>query len=458
MTFTHALSTNNYGPAKFIVATSAANGTHTTLASALTSASSGDTIILRDSVTENVTLKAGVNIVAWQGSQSTPEVSITGKCTMTTAGTVTISGIRLTTNSDFFLAVTGSAASVVNLEDCYLNASNNTGISYTSSDANSQVTIWRCTGDIGTTGIGLFASSSAGLLRMEYSRITNSGATTTASTASAGTLQVMRSSILSPITTSGTATFNSHFSTISGGAQNATALTIGGSGSNTLRYGLIEGGTASAMSISSSISVSTTTFGSSNTNSVTGAGTLTYSSLSFIGSSSGMNVTTQSALVTRSGITRSAHQPAFIATLGSADSNVTGAGTSYTLGSGNALTEIADQDGDFVTSGTFTAPYTGIYWLQFRISNNQVTAAMTRSAYSINTSNRTYQCIVNNPGAVMSGDTSIIGQDMSCLADMDAGDTATFSMTFFNGAGDTADVQATLTTTERTYCSGFLVC
>ena len=46
MTFTHALSTNNYGPAKFIVDALVANGTHTTIASALTSASSGDTIFL----------------------------------------------------------------------------------------------------------------------------------------------------------------------------------------------------------------------------------------------------------------------------------------------------------------------------------------------------------------------------------------------------------------------------
>jgi pectin methylesterase-like acyl-CoA thioesterase len=65
MTFTHALSTNNYGPAKFIVSSSAANGTHTTIAAALTSASTGDTIFIRPGTyTENLTLKAGVNLTA----------------------------------------------------------------------------------------------------------------------------------------------------------------------------------------------------------------------------------------------------------------------------------------------------------------------------------------------------------------------------------------------------------
>src|SRR6187549_2813926 len=99
MSFTHALSTNNYGPRKFIVATSAANGTHTTLASAMSAASAGDTIFLRDSVTENVTITPGVNIVGPvnQGTLNVP--TITGTLTMTGAGTSTVSNVILTTNS-----------------------------------------------------------------------------------------------------------------------------------------------------------------------------------------------------------------------------------------------------------------------------------------------------------------------------------------------------------------------
>src|SRR6185436_13699104 len=189
MALTHALATNNYGESHLIVATSSANGTHTTLASAMADAVSGDTIFLRDSVTENVTLTAGVNITAWTGgSLNVP--SITGTLTMTTAGTCNISGIRLVTNSAALLAVTGSAASIVNLNNCYLNCSNNTGITFSSSSSSSNINIKECSGDIGTTGISLFSDSSAGNLRILYSMINNSGNSTTVSTKSAGLIAI----------------------------------------------------------------------------------------------------------------------------------------------------------------------------------------------------------------------------------------------------------------------------
>src|SRR5512135_3481216 len=126
MGFLMALKTadNNFGTAKFIVSGAYSDGcTHITIASALTDASSGDTIFIRPGTyTENLTLKAGVNLTAFTGDGSlntTSNVVILGKCTMTTAGTVNISGVQLKTNSDFFLAVTGSANSIVNLNSCF---------------------------------------------------------------------------------------------------------------------------------------------------------------------------------------------------------------------------------------------------------------------------------------------------------------------------------------------------
>ena len=180
MALTHALSTNNYGICKFIVDSNAALGTHTTLASAMADAASGDTILMRVSVTENVTLTPGVNIVGLVGSEQTPTISITGKLTMTGAGTCTVAGIRLTTNSDFFLAVTGTEASIVKLENCYLNCLNNTGISATSTLG--QIFATHCNGNTGTTGIGIFAQSSSTGITMEYCKITNTGSSVTATT------------------------------------------------------------------------------------------------------------------------------------------------------------------------------------------------------------------------------------------------------------------------------------
>ncbi len=299
MTFSHSLSTNNYGPAKFIVATSAAEGTHTTLAAALTAASSGDTIYLRDSVTENPTLKAGVNICAWQTDASlnaTGKVKIIGKSTMTTAGTVNISGIELKTNSDFYLAVTGSADSVVNLNNCFLNASNNTGISYTSSGTGSKIVAFNCYGDVGTTGIAPFACSGSGSITYNQCVIGNSGGASTACTVSAGTIGLSNTLFSSPITTSGTGGINDFYSIIDTQATNSTSLTHGGSGTaNVCVYAEFLSGSATAVSIGATLVMGNCIVNSTNTNAVSGAGTLFNGGITFTNTSSKINTSSQTA-------------------------------------------------------------------------------------------------------------------------------------------------------------------
>lgn len=280
MSFTHALATNRYGEADLIVSTSAANGTHTTLASAMAAATAGQTIFLRDSVTENVTITPGVNIAAWSGdSLNTP--TITGKITMTGAGTSTISGIKLTTNSDNIIVVSGSNASILNLVNCYLNMSNNTGITFSSSSSSAQINIKSSYCDLGTTGIKIFDHTSAGSLNIFFSRFINTGASTTASTASAGGITTLFSTFQSAITTSGTNAFGARIINIDTAGINTTALTIGGSGSNAIYNSYISCGSASTISVSSTVIVADTTLASTNTNNVTGAGTFSYSSVTW---------------------------------------------------------------------------------------------------------------------------------------------------------------------------------
>src|SRR6185503_17737268 len=116
------ISTGTFTTAKWIVSSDITQGTHTTIAAALTSASSGDTIFIRPGTyTENLTLKAGVALCAYVCDAFEPNVIISGTCTFTAAGTVSISGIRLQTNNAALLAVTGSAASIVFLNLCFLN-------------------------------------------------------------------------------------------------------------------------------------------------------------------------------------------------------------------------------------------------------------------------------------------------------------------------------------------------
>lgn len=292
-----ALSTNTFGTAKWIVSSDATQGTHTTIASALTSASSGDTIFIRPGTyTENLTLKAGVNLAAYPADAFTPNVTIVGKCSFSSAGTATISNIKLQTNSDYFLSVTGSVASVVYLYECNLTCSNNTGIQFTSSSASAAISLNNCVGNISTTGITYFTHSSAGFLGIFYSVLGNSGNATTASTASAGSLKIFFSSLAFPITTSSTNQIIISGSEMNTELSNAVCLTCGGtgSGSNYALNSSFYSGSANCVSIGSTLRMTECSVDSSGGSTVvTGAGTLEYSDISLIRSGTTINTTTR---------------------------------------------------------------------------------------------------------------------------------------------------------------------
>ena len=275
MSFTHSLSTNRYGEADLIVSTSAANGTHVTLTSALAAAVSGQTVFLRDTVTENVTIPPGVNIAAWTGSLlNTP--TIIGTVTMTGAGTSTISGVRLQTNSAALIAVTGSAASVLRLFSCYLNMTNNTGITFSSSSSSAQIRMDSCRGDLGTTGIAIFSHSSAGSLGFLNSAISNNGVSSTANTCSSGSVILLNSYLPNPITMSGTGTITVKYSEIDTSATNTTSLTTVSGTMNDLQYVRLSSGTATPLSVGGTVTVSGATLHHTNATGITGAGTLVY--------------------------------------------------------------------------------------------------------------------------------------------------------------------------------------
>lgn len=146
-------------------------------------------------------------------------------------------------------------------------------------------------------------------------------------------------------------------------------------------------------------------------------------------------------------------QPAFLAFLPTDDVNVTGAGTTATLGTNVALTEVYDQNSDFNTNGTFTAPITGRYFLSANIRLFGIVAGMTNSNILINTSNRLYS---GGSVSAIAAATSGNGYTwtITTIADMDAADTATFQI-IISGATDVADIDGS--TTLLTYCSGHLV-
>lgn len=230
--------------------------------------------------TENLTLQPGVNLI---GFARTP--TIVGKLTYTQAGTTRIEGLRLQTNGDFFLEVSGAAASVVEVNNCYLNCSNASGISFSSSSSSSLITVSDCLGNLGTTGIAPYASTSAGTLLFIETDFTNTGGTTTAANASAGAVGFRYSTFLSPFSTTGTANFTAIYFQVVTTAQNATSITIGGSGTGALEHCALGSGTAVALSISTDLLVSHTFINSSNANAISGAGTMSYAFISFAQSS-----------------------------------------------------------------------------------------------------------------------------------------------------------------------------
>lgn len=125
-------------------------------------------------------------------------------------------------------------------------------------------------------------------------------------------------------------------------------------------------------------------------------------------------------------------QPAFLAHLGTGDTNITGDGTVFTLGSGNALTEDFDQNADFNTNGTFTAPVTGKYFLETGIFTSGWDATQTSLVIAIVTSNGSYRPAQVEPTNLRDVNNYIIITG-SILADMDAADTATVTIAGIGG-------------------------
>ncbi len=435
--------------ARFIVSAggTADGANYTTIALALAAAGAGPaTIFLQPGTyTTDFTLPANINLAAYNCDAETPNVSIVGKITCTDAGTRSISGIRLTTNSDFYLVVSGSAATIVKLVNCYVNCLNNTGISFTSSDGGAQIWLLGCDGTLGTTGITHWVSTSAGIINVQNSRLYSGSATSTASSTSTGQVIIQHSSLNFPLSTSSGGVYDLRYVVVACNNQNATALTTAGTGISNATFCEFLSGSASAISIGAGTSVfaQTCVITSSNTNAITGAGTLNFGNMEFQ-SSSVINTTTQTGQYTNLAKFKATAQPAFLAYNSANDDNVTGDGTTVTI---DFDTEIFDQDSNF-SADTFTSPVTGKVHFDACLLLQQV-ASVNTCQIDIVTSNRTYK--YGNTGTSFVGNMPMA---LSVLADMDAGDTAFCQITV---SGGTKIVDVYGASDQRTFFSGILL-
>jgi hypothetical protein len=287
---TQSISTNTFGVARFVVSADPTQGTHTTIATALTSASSGDNILIREgSYPENLTLKSGVALIGLGGSGA---VVITGKATMSVVGTARLQGLLLATNSDNVLVLSGANASAVIVENCYFSCTSGTGISVNNNTVGSGVLIYDS--QVATTSTNAFFAVTTGVLLLNGVFTTQDTAlSSTASTIAAGTLDIRNCYLSNTITGTG-GTINIANSTLDQLALNGTALTVNGATVNSQNNVYLAGSASGITVTSGTMNSYNDTVNSSNTNAVTGAGTINYSGMIFSGSSSTINTTTQS--------------------------------------------------------------------------------------------------------------------------------------------------------------------
>lgn len=246
--------------------------------------------------TENPILQDGINLIGFNGpslvSGTNIGPQIHGKLTFTGSGTASVIGMGLNTNSDYLLEITGSNAVVVNLMNCFLNASNSNAIHLTNS--NGSIYLSNCTGQCSTN---TFFIATAGGINVDDCTLAGNN-TTTNSTFASSSLNMQNTLTSFPITTSGTGAFSAIFCQLL--VANTLALTHGGSGSSYMKSCRVESGTASCISIGAGaiLPITHSEFNSTNTNVITGTGTMKYALLAFTGTSSTTNVTTQTPFAT----------------------------------------------------------------------------------------------------------------------------------------------------------------
>lgn len=360
---------NMPGTVKWVVNATSGLGTHTTIASAITSASSGDDIFLTaGTYTENITLKAGVNLVAHSGDDNTPNVTILGTVTANYTGTVTIANINLQTNSAVAISQTGSNATILNLYQCNIQASNANAITYSTSNASAILFIRDSNINILTANLA-WAATSTGSMTLINCDIT--GTTNALSTVNATNLSMRYCRCFSNISFTA-ATAKIEFTSFPN--PNAINITTATSGTYQLYFCEFEGGSNSCISIGASTTVIITQsqINSGATNAITGAGTIQYGNL-FFNSTSTINTTTQSSSGTIQGSRNTAPSAGF---LGEQMVNAA-TGTAVSNGTPKTIATVTLTPGVWDITGVLQANGSALVGTGFSIGISTTTNAFT---------------------------------------------------------------------------------
>ena len=448
--------------ARFIVSAGggAQGANYTTIAAAMVAAQAAggnQTIFLQPGTyVENINLVAGINLTAfscdaYSAVGTSPNVIIQGKLTATFAGNCSISAIQLKTNSDFCLSVTGSAATTIQLKDCFIDANNNVAIQFTSSSGASKIELYTCKGNLDTTGISFFTHSASGKLAFYQCAFENNGVSTTAATCSSGSVNIYNSYYRNAITTSGTSGI------IISNTEHHDPLIIAGSGTNSFAGSSFDGGTSTAITVNTNtLTMSSCSVSSTNTNAISGNGTILYDGLSYNNTSVTMNTTTQTPNYMDLGKYRARGQPCFYAYLSADLTAVVGnSGSNYVIVF-NTLNY--DLNSNFNTgTGTFTAPVAGKYLFSGYVRFKSLTAAMTYGDIRLVGAGDTFLGGEANIGAgqTIAGTAGQYGLVVSTIINMAASDTMTLAVVVQGGASAAAGIVGAKT--GGSYFTGYLV-
>lgn len=307
---------NYFSAAKWVVSKTPGLGTHTTIASAIAASSPGDVIaIVPDTAyVENLTFTAGIILTsavsgAYNGTVAgltNYGVSITGVHKFPSSGFITISGIQFnnSTTTSIFTDVT-SSTNTANFYNCQFNAT--TGGIFGLIVASGTINCYDCYAQNST---GTLLAINTGTINIYNSTFSSLTATPAQSVFGSGsTFLAVNSNIQFPLNLTAmnfyayNCNFGAYTVTFKTGT-NSTLITTLTSGIYNCYKCTFASGTSVAISIGTGTTIGLyggTDIKSSATNVISGAGTLNYSNLTFSGTSSGINVTTQVGGIAKGG-------------------------------------------------------------------------------------------------------------------------------------------------------------
>lgn len=289
------LSTNTFGVAKWVVSPDPTQGTHTTITGAMASASSGDTIYVRDGTyTESFTATAGVSLVSFPVENQTPNVIINGTITVSAAGTFSISGFQIQNPINYLFEISGASAVTCNINNCHLLSTNASALILSSSNSASVVNIENCTGELLSNLINYWNLVGNGTINIGSCTFSNPGASTQASFNQQGNVNIYYSNIYAPVSNTSAGSLSVAFSTINSSSVSTASIASSGVGTLFVDNSTLSSGSATAVTIGAGLTanVSSCFIISTATDAIGGSGILNYNGLVFGGSSQFQNTLT----------------------------------------------------------------------------------------------------------------------------------------------------------------------